>query len=130
MAKTLLELRTGIDEVDRELLSLLNRRAALANEVGELKRAEGSPVFRPEREAQVINGLQEANPGPLKDGNIAHIWREIITTFTAMQAPFDIVTGPAADPLAMRPAAGSRIPGSRPRLDTGGVQNLRSPVGR
>jgi chorismate mutase len=23
---------------------------------------EGSPVFRPEREAQVINGLQAANP--------------------------------------------------------------------
>jgi chorismate mutase / prephenate dehydratase len=39
MPKTLLELRTGIDQVDRELLALLNRRAALANEVGEIKRA-------------------------------------------------------------------------------------------
>ena len=58
MAKTLAELRVQIDAVDRDLLQLLNQRAALANEVGEIKRAEGSPVFRPEREAQVINGLQ------------------------------------------------------------------------
>ena len=87
MPKSLLELRTGIDQVDRELLALLNRRAALANEVGELKRAEGSPVFRPEREAQVINGLQAANPGPLKPGNIATIWREIMSACRALEAP-------------------------------------------
>jgi chorismate mutase/prephenate dehydratase len=68
MPKTLAELRIQIDAVDGELLALLNRRAALANEVGEIKRAEGSPVFRPEREAQVINGLQTANGGPLKAG--------------------------------------------------------------
>src|SRR3954464_15089462 len=87
MPKTLSELRTGIDAVDRELLSLVNRRAALANEVGEIKRAEGSPVFRPEREAQVINGLQAANPGPLKGNNIAHVWREIMPPCRALEAP-------------------------------------------
>lgn len=87
MAKTLSELRTSIDQVDRDLLALLNRRAALANEVGDLKRAEGSPVFRPEREAQVINGLQDANPGPLRGENIAHIWREIMSACRALEAP-------------------------------------------
>lgn len=87
MAKTLSELRSSIDQVDRELLALLNRRAELANEVGEIKRAEGSPVFRPEREAQVINGLQTGNPGPLKRENIAHIWREIMSACRALEAP-------------------------------------------
>ena len=96
MPKTLSELRSSIDQVDRELLALLNRRAALANEVGELKRAEGSPVFRPEREAQVINGLQAANPGPLKEGNIAHIWREIMSACRALEAPQRVAyLGPA-----------------------------------
>ncbi|HEY8360235.1 MAG TPA: prephenate dehydratase [Ramlibacter sp.] len=96
MAKTLSELRTSIDAVDRDLLALLNRRAALANEVGEIKRAEGSPVFRPEREAQVINGLQEANPGPLRDGNVAHIWREIMSACRALEAPQRVAyLGPA-----------------------------------
>lgn len=87
MSKTLPELRTSIDQVDRELLDLLNRRAALANEVGEIKRAEGSPVFRPEREAQVINGLQAANPGPLKPTSVANIWREIMSACRALEAP-------------------------------------------
>ena len=61
MKKDLAQLRNAIDSVDRELLRLLNQRAALAGEVGELKRAEGSVVYRPEREAQVINGLEEGN---------------------------------------------------------------------
>jgi chorismate mutase / prephenate dehydratase len=96
MPKTLSELRAGIDAVDRELLALLNRRAALANEVGELKRAEGSPVFRPEREAQVINGLQEANPGPLKGESLAHIWREVMSACRALEAPQRVAyLGPA-----------------------------------
>jgi chorismate mutase / prephenate dehydratase len=96
MPRTLSELRTGIDAVDRELLALLNRRAALANEVGELKRAEGSPVFRPEREAQVINGLQAANAGPLKANSIASIWREVMSACRALEAPQRVAyLGPA-----------------------------------
>jgi chorismate mutase/prephenate dehydratase len=96
MSRSLTDLRQDIDAVDRELLALLNRRAALANEVGELKRAEGSPVFRPEREAQVINGLQAANPGPLKKANVATIWREIMSACRALEAPQRVAyLGPA-----------------------------------
>ncbi len=87
MAKTLPELRILIDAVDQELLSALNRRAALANEVGEIKRVEGSAVFRPEREAQVIHGLQQANQGPIKDASLALIWREIMSACRALEAP-------------------------------------------
>jgi chorismate mutase/prephenate dehydratase len=87
MAKTLPELRIQIDAVDRDLLALLNRRAALANEVGDIKRVEGSPVFRPDREAQVIHGLQSANPGPLKNTSVAMIWREIMSACRALEAP-------------------------------------------
>ncbi|MCM2253292.1 MAG: prephenate dehydratase [Ramlibacter sp.] len=96
MAQDLSAIRAAIDAVDRELLALLNRRAALAGEVGEIKRAEGSPVFRPEREAQVINGLQAANPGPLKAGNVATIWREIMSACRALEAPQRVAyLGPA-----------------------------------
>ncbi|MGZ5182528.1 MAG: prephenate dehydratase [Ramlibacter sp.] len=96
MARDLAQLRTEIDAVDRELLALLNRRAALANEVGDIKRAEGSPVFRPEREAQVINGLQARNPGPLKAENVATIWREIMSACRALEAPQRVAyLGPA-----------------------------------
>ncbi len=86
MAKTLLELRTQIDAVDLELLALLNQRATFAHEVGEIKRVDGSPVFRPDREAQVIGGLQASNPGPLKDSGVAFIWREIMSACRALEA--------------------------------------------
>jgi chorismate mutase / prephenate dehydratase len=96
MAHSLNELRVAIDAVDRELLTLLNRRAALANEVGEIKRAEGSPVFRPEREAQVINNLEALNPGPLKNANVATIWREVMSACRALEAPQRVAyLGPA-----------------------------------
>ena len=94
--KNLSQLRAAIDEVDRELLALLNRRAVFANEVGELKRAEGTPVFRPEREAQVINTLQAANSGPLKNENVATIWREVMSACRALEAPQRVAyLGPA-----------------------------------
>jgi len=96
MAKTLPELRTLIDAVDQELLTLLNHRAALANEVGEIKRTEGSTVFRPEREAQVISGLQQANAGPLKPASVAFIWREVMSACRALEAPQRVAyLGPA-----------------------------------
>ncbi len=96
MPRTLAELRVEIDAVDRELLALLNRRAGLAHEVGEIKAIEGSPVYRPEREAQVIMGLQQANPGPLKADNIAHIWREVMSACRSLEAPQRVAyLGPA-----------------------------------
>lgn len=92
----LLALREKIDAVDRELLALLNRRAGLALEVGELKKHEGSVVFRPEREAQVIDGLKATNPGPLKNESVAPIWREIMSACRALETPTRVAfLGPA-----------------------------------
>jgi len=96
MASTLPELRIRIDALDQELLALLNRRAALAHEVGEIKKVEGSPVFRPEREAQVIASLQAGNPGPLRNNSLANIWREIMSACRALEAPQRVAyLGPA-----------------------------------
>jgi chorismate mutase/prephenate dehydratase len=96
MAKTLSELRNQIDALDKDLLGLLNRRAALAGEVGEIKRVEGSAVFRPDREAQVIATLQSSNAGPLKAKGVAAIWREIMSACRALEAPQRVAyLGPA-----------------------------------
>ncbi len=92
----LLALRQRIDALDRELLALLNRRMQVVVEVGELKKHEGSAVFRPEREAQVIDGLKAINAGPLKDECVAPIWREIMSASRALEAPTRVAyLGPA-----------------------------------
>ena len=92
----LLALRVQIDALDRELLAALNRRAKLAQTVGEVKKREGSVAFRPEREAQVIDGLKAENPGPLKAESVAPIWREIMSACRALETPTRVAyLGPA-----------------------------------
>jgi chorismate mutase-like protein len=78
--------RTEIDEVDRELLQLLNRRARLAMKVGTLKRAAGLPFCDPEREQVVLQTLQQANTGPLDPRAIAKVFRRIIRESRRVEA--------------------------------------------
>jgi chorismate mutase / prephenate dehydratase len=88
-------LRLQIDSIDQQLLSLLNQRAKVAEQVGEIKRAEGSPFFRPDRVAQVIEKIQKANQGPLQNQHVASIWREIMSACLALEAPQRVaVLGP------------------------------------
>ena len=88
-------LREQIDALDRQLLDLLNQRAHLAEQVGDIKRAEGSPFFRPDRVAQVLEKIQQLNPGPLKNTHVAAIWREIMSACLALEAPQRVaVLGP------------------------------------
>jgi chorismate mutase/prephenate dehydratase len=89
-------LREQIDQLDRQLLALLNQRARLAQAVGEIKKHEGSVVFRPEREAQVIDGLKAVNTGPLKSESVAPIWREIMSACRSLESPMRVAyLGPA-----------------------------------
>ncbi len=88
-------LRQQIDALDRQLLQLLNQRAHLAEQVGDIKRAEGSPFFRPDRVAQVLEKIQQTNLGPLKNNHVAAIWREIMSACLALEAPQRVaVLGP------------------------------------
>jgi len=92
---TLLELRDRIDSLDSQLLRLLNDRALVAEAVGELKKREGTPFFRPDRVAQVIDKIQTANPGPLKSNHVAAVWREIMSACLALESPQRVaVLGP------------------------------------
>lgn len=79
-------LRQQIDALDRQLLDMLNRRAHLAERVGDIKRAEGSLFFRPARVAQVLEKIQQLNPGPLKNTHVTAIWREIMSACLALEA--------------------------------------------
>ena len=70
-------LRLQIDAVDRELLALLNRRASLSLEVGRVKANTSGPVFRPQRERQILDNLASENSGPLPEEHLRSIWHEI-----------------------------------------------------
>jgi len=96
MTLNLADLRMKIDAIDLELLSLLNRRARVAEQVGEVKKREGSAFFRPDRVAKVIEKIQQANTGPLKNQHVAAVWREIMSACLALEAPVRVAyLGPA-----------------------------------
>ncbi|CAD6550101.1 prephenate dehydratase [Paraburkholderia metrosideri] len=78
-------LRERIDALDAQLIALLNQRASVALEVGEVKKHFNAPVFRPEREQQVIARLQDMSEGPLASEHISAIWREIMAASRALE---------------------------------------------
>src|SRR5256714_12454348 len=83
MADDIDKLRRDIDRVDDELLSLLNQRAALASRIGKLKK--GAPAYRPEREAQILRRMAQANPGPLAAERVTGVFREVISACRGLE---------------------------------------------
>ena len=79
-------LRAQIDAIDQELLTLLSKRARAAQEVGHIKNESSAPIFRPERETQVIQNVLQKNPGPLLPDGLASIWREIMSACRALES--------------------------------------------
>ena len=94
--KDLAPLRARIDALDQQLLELLGQRAQAAQEVGKVKHGTNAPVFRPERERQVIDGLIAKNKSPIAPEGITYIWREIMSACRALEAPVRVAyLGPA-----------------------------------
>lgn len=83
MSEEIRKLRDEIDSLDSELLSLVNRRAAIAKRVGEVK--QGGPAYRPEREAEILRRVAAANPGPLPAERVTGIFREVISACRGME---------------------------------------------
>ena len=78
--------RQQIDALDAEIMARISRRAALALETARAKKAD-SAFYDPAREAQVLRRIREANPGPLSDNSMAHLFREIMSACLALQHP-------------------------------------------
>jgi len=84
------ELRERMDAIDAEVIQLLNERAKHALEAGAAKRENGEPVYAPERERMVLDGVRERNPGPLPDAAVKSIYREVISAIRALQHPTQV----------------------------------------
>jgi chorismate mutase / prephenate dehydratase len=104
--RMLSQLRTRIDAIDSEMHRLLITRGTVIDALIKTKGA-GRPgaAFRPAREAAMMRSLVERHEGALPLATVEHIWREIITTFTRMQAPFDVAMDAAVEPERMRDLA-------------------------
>ena len=55
-------LRTQIDQVNKELITLLIQRQQISKEIGIEKRRLQIPVFDPSREVDILSNIQKTNP--------------------------------------------------------------------
>ena len=83
--KGLGEWRNQIDRLDREVVSLLNRRAECVLGLAPLKRRRGLSVLEPTRESAVLGNIQVSNRGPLPNKALERIYKVVLEEMRAMQ---------------------------------------------
>ena len=89
-ANSIEKIREKIRRKDREIVRLLNDRARLSVEVGRVKDREGLEIFDPAQEHRILEELAILNEGPLPDGSLHNIYREIFSSSRELQAPLTV----------------------------------------
>ncbi|MBL1319782.1 MAG: prephenate dehydratase [Methylophaga sp.] len=85
-------IRQKIDAIDLQVQDLLNKRVEMAQEVAQIKIANGEQTdfYRPDREAMVLRQVMERNEGPLDDKEMARLFREIMSSCLAAEKPLQV----------------------------------------
>ncbi|MCE4956367.1 bifunctional 3-deoxy-7-phosphoheptulonate synthase/chorismate mutase [Macrococcoides caseolyticum] len=78
-------LRDRIEAINIEILKLLSERGEIAQKIGEEKRKQGTAIYDPEREKEMINRLLDLNHGPFDDVVIKQLFKEIFKASTELQ---------------------------------------------
>lgn len=73
------EYRDKIDSLDKEIVRAIQARADIASSIGEIKRENKEPIYRPDREKDVYEKILNLNGGPLPDKVLLAIYREIMS---------------------------------------------------
>lgn len=87
------DVRVKIDEIDRQILSLLSARAEQVHLIGEIKRKDGLEIYAPEREEKLLRKLADintANGSRLPEKSIRAIFREIMSAALALETHLKI----------------------------------------
>src|SRR4029450_4286843 len=70
--------RKQIDEIDGLIVTLLNRRATVARQIGEIKMRAGLPVVDHKREDIVLRRIVHQSAGRIGDEALTRIYRVIL----------------------------------------------------
>ena len=90
-------LRKEIDELDKKIVRLLNKRTQLAITIGKLKVHLKKSFYMPAREQQIYTYLKKINRGPLKQKTLMAVYREIMSGTLILQKPMKVAyLGPSA----------------------------------
>lgn len=83
-------LRARIDDIDERLVDLMNERARVVSQIGELKRSQGTPIYAPHREQAVLRRALDRNQGPLSDRAVEAVFRELMSASFQLERPIRV----------------------------------------
>ncbi|MBF0486330.1 MAG: prephenate dehydratase [Candidatus Omnitrophica bacterium] len=84
------KLRSKIDTLDAQIVKLLNARAKVSIEVGKAKRSSKKGIYASDRERQVMERIKALNEGPMSEGALEAVWREIMSSSLSLEKPLRI----------------------------------------
>jgi chorismate mutase / prephenate dehydratase len=94
---SILENRQAIDKLDGQIIKLLNERTRHVLAIGAIKLKAGEEIYQPHRELAVLRRLCQQNTGPLTNGSLREIYREIMSSALALEKTMTIAyLGPEA----------------------------------
>ena len=81
----LTECRKQIDVLDLKLLTLLNDRTRVVEEIGRIKQTMSLPIYEPKREDEVFHNVTSHNQGPLSSEAVKRVFERIIDEMRNIQ---------------------------------------------
>jgi chorismate mutase/prephenate dehydratase len=89
--------RKAIDKFDTQIVKLLNERTKHVLAIGEIKRKAGEEIYAPHRERAVLQRLCRKNQGPLTNGSLRAIYREVMSSALSLEKSLTVAyLGPEA----------------------------------
>jgi chorismate mutase len=74
-----------VDRIDLQILRLLQQRTKIARRIGETKRRHRAVIYVPERERELLQGVNRRSRGKLPARAVTAIFREILSSSRAAQ---------------------------------------------
>lgn len=85
MSNKLESYRSEIVSLNHQILDLVSKRGELAQKIGEEKLKQGTRIYDPQREKEMLNDLIDSNKGPFNDNTIKQLFKEIFKASTDLQ---------------------------------------------
>ncbi|GIL14353.1 MAG: bifunctional 3-deoxy-7-phosphoheptulonate synthase/chorismate mutase [Chloroflexota bacterium] len=79
------ELRAQVDEINLHILDLLNQRARIVSDIGKVQAQLGTSFYDPQREAFMLQMLEQHNQGPFSNETIKALFREVFRASMALE---------------------------------------------
>jgi chorismate mutase len=77
--------REEINEIDKNIVNFLNKRAEVVLKIKRLKEDKNVPLYDAKREEELFNNVVKFNKGPLYNDNIVQIFESILRNVQVLE---------------------------------------------